>query len=195
MTRPGKPLGARNVLVSAWLGLVAVWLLPTLSVAAETMQSCAPVIARIVSIQGSVQLRRASQQDWLTVTRLDAPVCKGDAIRTGPRSRAALVILPEKFVRIDQNSTLSIGIADEETIVEFLQHDGPPVTAGKPASGGGYFITRFPRKFKVRTPFLNAAVEGTEFLVGLSSGSASVTVFEGKVSAESTFASAADSSP
>ena len=55
--------------------------------------------------------------------------------------------------------------------------------------GAGYFITRFPRDFKVRTRFLNAAVEGTEFLVGLSCDTTAVTVFEGKVSAESTLAS------
>src|SRR5262249_16409929 len=56
--------------------------------------------------------------------------------------------------------------------------------------GAGYFITRFPRKFKVRTPLLNAAVEGTEFMVSMSCSATALAVFEGKVSAETLLANA-----
>ena len=51
--------------------------------------------------------------------------------------------------------------------------------------GAGYFITRFPKKFKVKTPHMNAAVEGTEFMVELSPDATKLTVIEGKVSSES----------
>jgi hypothetical protein len=74
------------------------------------------------------------------------------------------VILPEKFVRIDQNSTLSVSIAGDETVVEFLQSGDQSAQVDGASCGAGYFITRFPRKFKVRTKYLNASVEGTEFL-------------------------------
>src|SRR4029434_8302467 len=104
----------------------------------------------------------------------------------GPPSRAALVILPEKFVRLDQNSTVSISIDGDETVVEFFLDETTP----RDACGAGYFITRFPRKFKVRTPFVNAAVEGTEFLVSMSCTATSVAVFEGKVSAQTLLANA-----
>ena len=53
------------------------------------------------------------------------------------------------------------------------------------SSGAGYFITRFPKKFKVTTPHMNAAVEGTEFMVETSSDATKLTVLEGKVSSES----------
>ncbi len=170
-------------------GIVPALLLcatPTRATAADVPPACTPTVARIVSMQGVVELRRAGQRDWAAVTRLDTPVCQGDVVHAGPRSRAALVILPEKFVRLDQNSTVSISVEGEETIVEFFQDETTP----RDACGAGYFITRFPRKFKVRTPFVNAAVEGTEFLVSMSCSATSVAVFEGKVSAETLLANA-----
>ena len=166
----------------------ALWLCaaPTRTTAADVPPACTPIVARIVSMQGTVELRKAGQPDWAAVTRLDTPVCQGDMVHAGARSRAALVILPEKFVRLDQNSTVSISIDGDETVVEFFQDETTP----RDACGAGYFITRFPRKFKVRTPFVNAAVEGTEFLVSMSCSATSVAVFEGKVSAQTLLANA-----
>jgi len=168
------------------LVLAALSAISARSIAAETPPACTPVVARIVSIEGLVEMRRSGQASWSAVRRLDTPMCEGDLLHAGPRSRAALVILPEKFVRLDQNSTVSIATSGDETVVEFFQDETTP----KDACGAGYFITRFPRKFKVRTPFVNAAVEGTEFMVSMSCSAAAVAVFEGKVSAETLLANA-----
>ena len=46
-------------------------------------------------------------------------------------------------------------------------------------------MTRFPKKFKVRTPHFDAAVEGTEFLVAMRCESTDLSVLEGKVLASS----------
>ncbi len=185
MLRSGVSNGSR-LLLGCVLPALVLCATPTRATAADVPPACTPTVARIVSMQGVVELRRAGQRDWAAVTRLDTPVCQGDTVHAGPRSRAALVILPEKFVRLDQNSTVSISIEGEETIVEFFQDETTP----RDACGAGYFITRFPRKFKVRTPFVNAAVEGTEFLVSMSCTATSVAVFEGKVSAETLLANA-----
>ncbi|MEO8631122.1 MAG: FecR family protein, partial [Betaproteobacteria bacterium] len=160
--------------------LVMLCLVPAGAHAAELRQPCSLVVAKIVSIQGTVLLRRADESASTEVAKLDMPICQGDLLQTGAKSRAAIVILPEKFVRIDQNSTISVTVAGEETLVEFSQTTA--VNASSPS--GAYFITRFPRKFKVHTPYLNAAVEGTEFLIDLSSSASAVAVFEGKVRAE-----------
>ncbi|HTS53169.1 MAG TPA: FecR domain-containing protein [Burkholderiales bacterium] len=180
MLRSGVSSASRLALGCVVPALVVLCATSTRATAVEPPPTCTPVVARIVSMQGIVELRRAGQQNWSAVTRLDTPMCQGDTVHAGPRSRAALVILPEKFVRLDQNSTVSISIAGEETVVEFFQDETTP----KDACGAGYFITRFPRKFKVRTPFVNAAVEGTEFLVSMSCTATAVAVFEGKVSAD-----------
>ena len=102
-------------------------------------------------------------------------------MRTGVLSRAALFIQPETLVRVDQNTNISVSQTAEETLVEFTQEDVLPAAAGAYSCGAGYFITRFPRKFRVNTPHLNAAVEGTEFLVAMRCESTELSVFEGKV--------------
>ena len=145
---------------------------------------CAAPVARIVSIQGSVELQRAGTPQWLPATRLDTPLCDGDRLQTGRHSRAALVISPETLVRVDQNSGLAISVRPEETVVELFTDPAAPREVLGNACGAGYFISRFPRKFRVRTPFLNAAVEGTEFVVAHSCDAASVSVFEGRVAAQ-----------
>ena len=50
--------------------------------------------------------------------------------------------------------------------------------------GAGYFITRFPKKFRVSAPHLNAAVEGTEFQVALRCDATELAVLEGAVRSE-----------
>ncbi len=152
--------------------------------------ACRSPIARVVSIQGTVELLRAGSSNWTRVTRLDAPVCAGDQLRTGTQSRAALFVQPETLVRVDQNTSAIFGQSAEETLVEFTQQEVLPVAASAHACGAGYFITRFPRKFKVRTPHLSAAVEGTEFLVAMRCEATDLSVFEGKVLASSAGTSA-----
>ncbi len=153
---------------------------------ATAQDTCTPAVARIVSIQGSVEVQRVGQPQWLRVTRLDTPLCVGDRLQTGARSRALLVISPETLVRVDQSSALSIRTTPDETIVEFFQDAAAPREALGTACGAGYFITRFPRGFKVLAPYINAAVEGTEFLVALSCQATTLAVFEGRVAADAT---------
>lgn len=154
--------------------------------AADDTTACRFPFARVVSLQGSVELQRAGQSGWSELTRLDTPLCQGDRLRAGALSRAALFLQPETLVRVDQNTLVTLSQTAEETLVEFFQEDIVPVSGSAHACGAGYFITRFPRKFKVNTPHLNAAVEGTEFLVAMRCESTELSVFEGKVLAAST---------
>lgn len=149
--------------------------------AADVLAACRFPVARVVSIQGTIELLRARQNDWSRVTRLDTPLCEGDRLRTGALSRVALFIQPETLVRLDQNTSISVSQTTEETRVEFTQEDIVTTSATAHACGAGYFITRFPRKFRVNTPHLTAAVEGTEFLVAMRCESTELSVFEGKV--------------
>src|SRR5439155_26567332 len=49
--------------------------------------------------------------------------------------------------------------------------------------GALHVITRTPRPFRIKTPFINANVEGTEFFVGVDDAGARLTVYEGRLSA------------
>ena len=50
--------------------------------------SCAPVVGRVVSLQGNVEVQRAGTANWLKVSRLDTSICAGDRLRTDALSRA-----------------------------------------------------------------------------------------------------------
>ncbi|MGH8129364.1 MAG: FecR domain-containing protein, partial [Steroidobacteraceae bacterium] len=153
--------------------------------AQDAAASCAPVVARVVSLQGNVEVRRAGMPAWLKVSRLDTSLCAGDRLRTEALSRAALFVQPETLVRVDQNTTISLGQTTDEVLVEFHTDEISQTARSAQACGAGYFITRFPRKFKVTTAHMNAAVEGTEFMVESSCEATKLTVLEGQVLSQS----------
>jgi tetratricopeptide (TPR) repeat protein len=151
------------------------------ALAQDAATTCAPAMGRVVSIQGSVDVQRAGSRDWLRIRQLDTGVCPGDRLRTAPLSRAALFVQPETLVRVDQNTTIALRQTATEVLVEFFQDEATPAAPGTPCCGAAYFITRFPKKFKVTTAHLNAAVEGTEFMVTMSREGTELTVLEGVV--------------
>jgi tetratricopeptide (TPR) repeat protein len=153
--------------------------------AQQETAACAPVIARVVSLQGTVEVQRAGAATWVGIRRLDTSICAGDRLRTASSSRAALFVQPETLVRLDQNTSLTLQQSTDEISVEFSIDEASRVACSEQTCGAGYFITRFPKKFKVKTPHMNAAVEGTEFVVTLSPDATRLTVLEGKVASES----------
>jgi tetratricopeptide (TPR) repeat protein len=134
------------------------------------------VVATVVSIQGSVELRRFPagrlQETGWQAAELNVVLCAGDMVRTQDRSRAALLLSNETTLRLDQRTTLTLAAPD-----------GNRASLIDLAAGALHVITRTSRPFRVRTPFVNANVEGTEFLVTVGAESASVAVYEGRVAA------------
>lgn len=151
------------------------WLASVLD--AHAQAPCAPVLAHVVSIQGKVEVRRADAQ-WVGAER-NAPLCRGDTIRVLQYGRAALQLSNETMLRLDQGTTLTLAPPDtgKATLIEQL-------------SGGLHVITRTPRAFSVKTPFINANIEGTEFAVRTTDAGATVVVFEGVVQASNAAGSA-----
>lgn len=176
--------GSKGRSGGAWLALIGVGLM-LLSCGASGGQgdvpACSPAVGRVVSRQGSVEIRRAGLAEWFRVERLDTAICDGDAVRTGPRSRAALWLQPENLIRLDQKTAVSLVATKTETRVEFFANGQ---VSADPDCGAAYFISRFPRNFKVRTPFIAAAIKGTEFLVNSLCSSTTLAVFEGAVAAQ-----------
>jgi Tfp pilus assembly protein PilF len=154
---------------------------PQRALAQETAATCAPTVGRLVSVQGNVDVQRAGTNDWLRIKRLDTVVCTGDRVRTAPLSRAALFVQPETILRVDQNTTIALSQTTAEVVVEFFQDDVIRAARDSQSCGAGYFITRFPKKLRVTTPHMNAAVEGTEFEVDVRCASTELAVIEGAV--------------
>ena len=168
------------LLLSAWSGLAT----------AQNTVACAPVIARLVSIEGAVEIQRAGRSDWLAVSASTVPLCGGDRVHVGARSRAAVTMQPETNIRLDQFTTVALTAKPDETVVELYPDDRVAPGARGQSCGAGYFTTRFPRRFRVLTPFVNATVEGTEFEVTNACTASRLSVFEGTVLAEACGANA-----
>ena len=146
--------------------LLLTWLLPLTS---ATAADCTPWAAKIVSVQGEIEVKRASTSHWQPVNRNDT-FCPGDDIRTGNNSRAVIVLANETLLRLDQNSVIKLTQfkTDAPSVLELIK-------------GIGHFISREPRSLKIETATVNAAIEGTEFVVVVSDNETRVTVFEGTV--------------
>ena len=136
---------------------------------AQTAPACTPEMARLTSVQGDVEIRLTETQPWRPAG-LDDTLCIGATIRVGTYSRAALVFTDDSTLRLDQNTTLVIRERENErrTWLEMI-------------TGAIHFFSHRPRSLKVDTPFVNAAAEGTEFLIRVGGAEAHILMFEGVV--------------
>jgi tetratricopeptide (TPR) repeat protein len=174
-------MGGRWPSPSAWLAVGAQALLAAaaLTLATTAHSQCAQPSAWLTASEGRVELRRAPPAgaepgEWQPAPR-ETQLCGGDTLRTGERSRAALRLSNETTLRLDQNTTLTLSAPSEgPTLLDIL-------------SGAINVLTRTPKPFRVRGPYLNAGIEGTEFLVRADADSTQVSVFEGTVRAENAF--------
>jgi hypothetical protein len=133
--------------------------------------ACETAVGEFVSITGSVDVQSTGAAGW-SAAALSTPLCEGDTIRVGERSRAAVSLINDAVLRIDQNTALrliDITPAEQETSVLDM------------VRGAFQSFSRKPKFLKVNTPYLNGSVEGTEFAVRTEEGKSSITVFEGVV--------------
>ena len=80
------------------------------------------------------------------------PICAGDLIAVGPASRAAVYLL-------DADTPLRL---DEDTVGRFAAPPEPGSGIVELARGAVYFLSQVRRTLTIRTPYVNAGVEGTE---------------------------------
>jgi tetratricopeptide (TPR) repeat protein len=132
-------------------------------------QGCKQWAAKMISVQGTVQVKREGGLQWEAV-KLNETYCPGDTIRVQDRSRADLALTNQPVLRLDQNTTLTLrGLKEEKTSLLDM------------AKGAIYIFSRAPKSVSVNTAFVNAGIEGTEFLVRVDENSTFISVFEGKV--------------
>ena len=138
----------------------------SLTASAET---CKQWFAKVVSVQGDVQVKRTVDGKWVPAGLNDL-LCAGDVIRVRERSRAALMLGNEQTLRLDQNTFVTLsGYEKEKTSVLDI------------VSGIVHFFSRYRQSLKVTTPYVNATVEGTEFLVKADEDHTLISIFEGQV--------------
>jgi ferric-dicitrate binding protein FerR (iron transport regulator) len=113
----------------------------------------------------------SGETQWQPV-RLHDTYCPGDTLWLRERSRAAIVLPNEAILRLDQKTTVTFASQEpaRTSLLDLL-------------TGAIYFFGRRSRSLKVTTPFVNAAVEGTEFFVQVERDYTLLSVFTGQVAA------------
>jgi len=139
---------------------------------ASAAEHCAETEAAgtLISIEGRVEIQRSADHEWHPAV-LQQRLCLGDTIRVARHSRAAVVLSDGWIERFDQNSAMRFvqsSDQDERSILDLLY-------------GAVLFFSRSPRGLDVVTPYANAGVEGTEFVIRVEAEQTVITVFEGRV--------------
>ncbi|MGA1870041.1 MAG: TonB-dependent receptor domain-containing protein [bacterium] len=138
----------------------------------STADSCEPWMGKMVSVQGLAEVKRSGSSRWQPI-ELNGLLCAGDTLHIHERSRAAIVFQNGAMLRLNHQTSITFTPTEKEKsfLLELVK-------------GAVYFISRLPRTLKVMTPFVNAAVEGTEFMVRVDKEQTLLSVFEGSVVAE-----------
>ncbi len=162
----------RRISLLVWCALNVVLTVgdPSLATAQE-QEHCATWVGKVVSAEGTLEANRVSTTTWQP-TKVGATFCPGDKLRV-ETWRAAIVLSNETIIRLDQGTTITFTkIEERETswlkIIEGIVH----------------FISRVPQNLTIETPFVNATVEGTEFVIRVDRGDTNETnvwVLEGTV--------------
>ena len=173
-----RKLQSSKIFVSACTSLLFFGLLLLLRPTMIYAASCEQWVAKAVSVEGQVESRLVGETQWQQIS-LDDTFCAGDMIRVLENSRAGLAFVNQPLLRLDQNTSITLG--EIKTEGEGLTG----VLAGAASldliKGTAHFFSRLAKNLEVRTGFVNAGVEGTEFLVEVDDAKTSIIVFEGKV--------------
>ena len=110
-----------------------------------------PPVAQLVSVVGEVTVRGVVQPG-AQGTLPFVPICAGDLIAVGSASRAAVYVL-------EADTPLRL---DEDTVGQIAAPPGPGSGIVELTRGAVYFLSQVRRTLTIRTPYVNAGIEGTE---------------------------------
>jgi Flp pilus assembly protein TadD len=135
-----------------------------------------PPVAHLVSAVGEVSVRGAAQPGARGALPF-VPICAGDLVTVGSASRAAVYL-------IGADTPLRL---DEDTVGRIAAPPGPGSGIVELARGAVYFLSQVRRTLTIRTPYVNAGIEGTEVYLrvreprGPGVRGAELIVLEGRV--------------
>lgn len=132
-------------------------------------QACEHWLARLASVHGLVEVQLATQAQWRPATAGEA-FCEDVSVRVGDGASAALELANDTVLRLAGLSAASI-----------RQTPNAPTPTAHIERGRGHFLSRTRQRFDASTPYLNAAIDGTEFLLIAAPEADELFLFEGRV--------------
>ena len=150
-----------------WTGLLVCLLM------GSAAQACERWLARLASATGPVEAQTVGA-DWRAASA-GATYCVDVSLRVGAGGSAAVELANDTLLRLSADSAVSI-----------RQNPNAPMPTAHVSRGRGHFLSRTPQRFDVSTPYLNAAIDGTEFQLLAAAAADELTLFEGRVTAAGT---------
>jgi len=135
-------------------------------------QACEHHLARLASADGLVEAQRAGDAVWRPAAAGEA-FCEDVSVRVADRGRAALELANDTLLRLSGLSAVSI-----------RRHPNATAPAVRIERGRGHFLSRTRQRFDASTPYLNAAIDGTEFLLVTTPAADDLVLFEGRVTVD-----------
>jgi Flp pilus assembly protein TadD len=126
-------------------------------------------VAWLMTAQGDVEMRYGSDGLWKLAAK-DQKFCQGMEVRVNGVGRASVRLVNDTLLRLDKNTTITFTKIQSEgrSILDLIK-------------GALHAISRTPGTLDIRTPFVNAAIEGTEFIISSQDEASRVSVIEGRV--------------
>ena len=134
-------------------------------------QECAAPVGQVASAEGSVEIQGAGGGVWRVAAAGDS-LCKEDTLRTGSLSRAAVTLINDEVLRLDEGTTLRLADVPVDTAQPTLLDL---------AFGAVQSFSRSPKHVNVKTSYMTLAIRGTEFMIRAAKDESVLTVFEGEV--------------
>ena len=133
--------------------------------------SCSEITASLVAVEGRVESLSKGESDWQSAKKKDR-FCPEDQVQTLENSRGTLRLKNKMILKMDQKTIVRFSRTDKLSLLEMIM-------------GRGFFFDLFPRSLTIETPFVNANVDGTEFVIAVDPDrqTTTITVMEGKVTA------------
>ncbi|MGY6215317.1 tetratricopeptide repeat protein [Methylolobus aquaticus] len=126
---------------------------------------------QVASVEGEVSIQRVGDPKPRNAA-VQESLCVGDSIAVGGSSRAALKLINNAVLRLDQNTSLRLAAVSANS-QDFTWLDV--------AQGLVQSFSRQPQRMRIDTKALRAMIHGTEFVIRASDRDAEVTVMEGEV--------------
>ena len=124
-------------------------------------QSEENIAAKILSVQGQVEVETPA----VGRAQVGQILYAGNVIRTGPRSRAALLMADETQLKLSANSELQLtAVRPTSSLLVRVVEAGPDQSILNMRRGRAWIRSKkTPAAVQVRTPAVTAAIRGTEF--------------------------------
>jgi tetratricopeptide (TPR) repeat protein len=163
------------------LVLFAFWVLPD----SPPARAEAPMVAKLISLQGQVAVSRASDPRWKPA-RIGQPLEAGDSVRTGPASSASILCVDESQIRLNENTIVILkSIAPSFRLQPVTPAKGQPPPASRYEVPQGEIWLRNKHEkfhFELETPAVTAIIRGTELNIKVQrNGATRVILLEGNV--------------